>query len=302
MQKVLFKEVAKHKYMYLLVAPVLVYYILFAYLPMYGIVLAFKDFDYSKGITGSPWVGLKHFQEVIQYSDFWNAFNNTLIISLGRLIFEFPAPIILALLLNEVTRYRLKKFFQTVFTFPHFLSWVILGGIITNFLGDSGVFNQLLVSIGLEKRNLLVEPSSFRYLLFLTDTWREIGWGAILYLAAIAGINPELYEAAHVDGANRFQQLKAVTWPSIRYTASILFILAVGNAMNGGFDQIFNLYNSVVYDVADILDTYVYRYTFITGDSFSISTAVGLIKSIINFALLIGANYLVRYLGEEGVT
>lgn len=302
MQKVLFKEVAKHKYMYLLVAPVLVYYILFAYLPMYGIILAFKDFDYSKGITGSPWVGFKHFHEVLQYSDFWKAFNNTLIISAGRLLFEFPAPIILALLLNEVTRNRLKKFYQTVLTFPHFLSWVILGGIITNLLGDSGVFNQLLISLGLEKRHLLVDPSSFRFLLFISDIWREIGWGAILYLAAIAGINPELYEAAHVDGANRFQQLKAVTWPSIRYTASILFILAVGNAMNGGFDQIFNLYNSVVYDVADILDTYVYRFTFITGDSFSISTAVGLIKSIINFALLFGANYLVRYLGEEGVT
>lgn len=302
MQKVIFKEVAKHKYLYLLIAPVLVYYILFAYLPMYGIILAFKDFDYSKGITGSPWVGFKHFHEVFQYSDFWKAFNNTLIISGGRLLFEFPAPIILALLLNEMTRNRLKKFYQTVLTFPHFLSWVILGGIITNLLGDSGVFNQLLLSLGFEKINVLVDPSSFRYLLFISDTWREIGWSAILYLAAIAGINPELYEAAHVDGANRFQQLKAVTWPSIRYTASILFILAVGNAMNGGFDQIFNLYNSVVYDVADVLDTYVYRFTFITGDSFSISTAVGLIKSIINFALLFGANYLVRYFGEEGVT
>lgn len=295
------RAIKNYRYVYLLIIPALMYYIIFSYIPMYGITLAFKDFNFAKGIGGSDWVGFVHFNEMFRLPQFWDAFRNTIIISLGRLIIEFPAPILLALLLNEITGDKLRRIFQTVFTFPHFLSWVVLSGILLNLFGDSGMLNQVLMSMGMEKISLLTDASLFRPLLFLTNIWKEAGWGAIIYLAAIAGINPELYEAARVDGANRLQQMWSVTLPAIRPTIIILFILAVGNMMNGGFEQIFNLYNVSVYATGDILDTYIYRMTFAGGSSFSTSTAIGLIKSILNFAMLFMANLLVRRMGEEGL-
>lgn len=291
----------KNRYLYLLLTPTILYYLLFQYLPMYGIVLAFKEFHIGEGIMRSPWVGMSNFKELMKQQDFWKAFNNTIIISGGRLLFEFPVAIVLALLINEITREKLKKFYQTVYTFPHFISWVIISGIMLNLLGDSGVLNQVITYMGLEKINLLTEPGTFRPLLFISSIWKEVGWSAIIYIAAIAGINPELYEAATVDGANRFQRLMAVTWPSIRGTAAILLILAVGNTMNGGFEQIFNLYNPGVYETADIIDTYIFRTAFDSGASFGITTAVGLFKAVINFAMLYMANYMVRKLGGEGL-
>lgn len=298
------KNLKKYKYFYILLIPTILYYIIFCYMPMYGITLAFKEFNFNNGIMRSPWVGLKNFNEIFQYKDFWSAFKNTLVISAGRLIFEFPIPIIVALLLNEMSKHRLKSIYQTVFTFPHFLSWIVLSGVIVNLLNDAGIVNQFLVSIGYEKADILVNPSKFRPFIYTTNIWKEVGWSAIIYLAAIAGINPELYEAAIVDGAGRFQRMKAITWPSIKNTVAVLFILAIGNSMGGGakgFDQIFNLYNPAVYNVSDILDTYIYRTTFYTGASFGVSTAVGLFKSVINFILLYTANYVVKRLGEEGL-
>lgn len=302
--KSLLKRMIEYKYFYILVAPLLAYYIVFEYVPLYGLVLAFKEFNFSKGIWGSEWVGLANFREIFYLNDFWIAFRNTVIIAFGRLLFEFPVPIVVAILLNEVRTARLKKFYQVVYTFPHFLSWVIISGILINFLGTFGVLNQLLDIFGFQKVNLLVDPSSFRALIFSSSLWRDMGWGTIIYLAAIAGINPSLYEAASIDGANRLQRMWHITWPGLKSTVAILFILNVGAMMSsggGGFDQIFNLYNPAVYEKADILDTYVYRRTFSVGESFGTSTAVGLFKSIINFVLLYTANKAAKRLGQEGL-
>ncbi|MCL6457328.1 MAG: ABC transporter permease subunit [Gorillibacterium sp.] len=301
MGKSLGKEIYKSRYLYILLLPTVLFYVLFQYVPMYGIVLAFKEFHIKAGIMQSPWIGLDNFEALVKQSEFWRAFWNTIIISVGRMLLEFPTAIILALLLNEVAKEKMKKFYQTVYTFPHFISWVIVSGIMFNFLSTDGVFNQLLAFAGVDKQQFLTDPGLFRPILFLSSMWKEIGWSAIIYLAAIAGINPELYEAAYVDGANRFQQLKAITWPSIRGTAAILLILAVGNAMNGGFEQIFNLYNPGVYSTGDILDTYVYRSAFKDGSSFGVTTAIGLFKAVLNFVLLYSTNSVVKKLGGEGL-
>ncbi|GIP33480.1 sugar ABC transporter permease [Paenibacillus sp. J2TS4] len=303
-RKNLLRRMIEYRYFYILVAPLLAYYIVFEYVPLYGLMLAFKEFNFSKGIWGSEWVGLANFQEIFYLNDFWIAFRNTVIIAFGRLLFEFPVPIVVAILLNEVRTARLKKFYQVVYTFPHFLSWVIISGILINFLGTFGVLNQILELFGIQKVNLLVDPSSFRALIFSSSLWRDMGWGTIIYLAAIAGINPSLYEAASIDGANRLQRMWHITWPGLKSTVAILFILNVGAMMSsggGGFDQIFNLYNPAVYEKADILDTYIYRRTFSVGESFGTSTAVGLFKSIINFVLLYTANKAAKRLGQEGL-
>ncbi|WP_234032826.1 ABC transporter permease [Paenibacillus faecalis] len=297
----LLKRMWAAKYLYLMALPVLLFYAVFSYAPMYGITLAFKEFSFADGITGSPWVGMKYLNEVFALPEFWEVVRNTLIIAGGRLLLEFPVPIIFALLLNEVLHKKLKRFYQTVYTFPHFLSWVIMSGIAFNFLGDMGLFNQMLTALGLEKQRWLMDESAFRWLLFGSNIWKEMGWGTIIYLATISGINPSLYEAAEMDGANQWQKMKAITIPSLKSTIAILFILQVGTMMNAGFDQILNLYNPTVYSVADILDTYIYRETFFAGASFSFSTAVGLFKSVVNCILLVTANYIVRKLGQEGV-
>jgi putative aldouronate transport system permease protein len=294
-------RILKYKYLYILLFPAVIHYIIFAYLPIYGITLAFQDFSYRRGILGSPWVGLRHFETLFAFRGFWQVFNNTVVISVVKLITAFPVPIIIAVMLNEVRGSLSRRFYQTVYTFPHFLSWVIVSGIIFNFLSTDGVLNQTLVALGGDRVNLLTRVSAFRPMLYVTNIWKSAGWGSIIYLAAIAGINPELYEAASIDGANRYRKMLHITWPGIRSTAGILFILSVANIMNAGFDQIFNLYNPVVYDVADILDTYIYRRALMMGMDFSSATAIGLFKSVINFILLIGANLFIRVLGEEGV-
>ena len=282
--------------------PAVAFYVIFAYIPMYGITLAFKDFDYSKGILFSPWIGFENFQMLFSNATFIRAFRNTLLISFGRLLVEFPIPIVLALLLNEISKSKLKKVYQTVYTFPHFLSWVILSGIVINLFQDQGVVNQLMSLLGLPKNTVLSNSFAFISLIFGSNIWKEAGWSSILYLAAIAGISPELYEAARVDGANRFQQVLAITWPELKKTASVLLVLQVGAAMNGGFDQIFNMYNSGVYRWADIIDTFVYRMSFVDAGGFGFTTAVGLSKAVLNFALLLTANKVIAKLSDgEGV-
>jgi putative aldouronate transport system permease protein len=293
------REIAKHKYLYVLVVPTILFYLIFTYIPIYGIVLAFKEFDYSKGILGSPWIGLQNFADVFANPGFSVAFRNTILISFGRLLIEFPVPIILALLLNEISKGRLTRVIQTVFTFPHFISWVVISGIVVGIFSSQGLYNQILSVFGLENQSVLTSGPGFTVVLFLSNIWKEAGWSAILYLAAIAGINPELYEAAAVDGANRLQQMKAITWPVVKSTAAILLILAVGNIMNGGFDQIFNMYNPAVYKYTDILDTLVYRSAFQDATGFGFSTTVGLLKSIINCALLFAANYFIKTVAKE---
>lgn len=299
----LIKTIISYKYFYLMILPVVIWYIVFAYTPMYGVTLAFKSYDYSKGIIGSPWIGLDNFKQLLTDVDFWSAFKNTLTISFGKLFFHFPLPIVLAIVLNEFSNDRAKKFFQTAFTFPHFISWVVLSGIITNIFSTNGAFNQIITALGFSNFSPLVDTDTFRPMIYLTHIWKEIGWDSIIYLAALAGINPELYEAADMDGANGFQRIIHITWPGIRSTVSILLILAVGNLMSMGssFDQIFNLYSSPVYSVADTIDTFVYRTTFTTGANFGYMTSIGLLKSVINLILIFVANTAVKKMGEEGL-
>jgi len=297
----IWEQVLKYRYLYLMLLPAIVFYIIFYYFPIYGITLAFQDFSYKEGILGSPFVGLANFKGVFNDPDFWRVTANTVVISFWKLVIGFPAPIITALLLNEISRERTKRFFQTVFTFPHFVSWVVVSAMMFNLLSDSGVVNQLFVVLGLEKMNFLTNASTFRPMLYITDVWKDAGWNTIIYLAAVAGINSELYEASDIDGANRWQRLIHITWPGIRSTAAILLILAAGNVMNAGFDQILNLYNGAVMDKADIIDTYVFRRSILLGSDWGSSTAIGLFKSVINFVLLFGVNGLIRVIGEEGI-
>ncbi len=296
---VLLRDIKRNKYIYLLLAPGLAWYAIFCYGPMYGIQLAFKEFMYNKGIWGSPFVGLQKFDYILRDDMFWRAFRNTVTISFGSILFTFFVPIVLALLVNELGEGRFKKVLQTVYTLPHFFSWIIISGIVMNLLNYNGAVNNLLASVGIEKIGFMGDPDLFRPLLYGTSIWKEAGWGTIIYLAAISAIDPTLYEAAVVDGASRFHRMVFITWPGIQSTVIVLLILNVGSVMNAGFDQIFNLYNPAVYAKGDIIDTYIYRVTFQSISDFGFSTAVGLFKSVINLALLLSANRFAR-LFENG--
>lgn len=295
-----FDTLDRYKWMYLMLIPGFVFFLIFAYIPMYGITIAFREFSYRNPF-GGDWVGLKYFEELWTNSVFWDTFKNTIIISFGRLLFEFPIPILLSLLLSEVGSRGCKRVFQTVYTFPHFLSWVVGAGIITNLLAESGAFNQLIGLLGGQKISFLTNPDIFRPVLYVTNIWKEAGWSAIIYLATITSISPDLYEAAYVDGANRFQRCIHITLPAMRGVIGVLLILAVANITNAGFDQIFNMYNSLVYSTGDILDTYIYRRTFVSGQSFSSSAAIGTFKSVINMMLLVSANFVVKKLSGQGI-
>ena len=226
---------------------------------------------------------------------------NTLVISFCRLIFEFPVPVIIALLLNEMRGKRLKRLYQTVYTFPHFLSWVVVAALMQNFFSNSGIINSLITSMGGEGIDFLANSSLFRPLLYATSNWKEAGWSAIIYIAAIAGINPELYESATIDGASRFQRVLHITLPGIMPTICIMLILSVGNIMNGSFEQIFNLRNGAVAQVANTIDVYVYDITFNATPNYGFSTAVGLFKSIVNFVMLLVANIVVEKSSGQGI-
>ncbi|MDR6552908.1 ABC transporter permease subunit [Paenibacillus qinlingensis] len=297
----LWDRITYHKYFYLMLLPIITWYVIFCYIPMYGLSLAFKTYDFSKGITGSPWIGIQNFRDILNDSQYVNSLMNTIIISFGKLIFHFPVPILLALLINQIARQKLKKIYQTIFTFPHFISWVVLGGIITNILGSQGVFNQIMGLFGFESMSILTDPALFRPLIYITHIWKEIGWDSIIYLAALAGINPELYEAADMDGANGLQKVLHVSWPGIKSTVAILFILTVGLMMNVSFDQIYNLYSAPVYIVGDTVDTYILRTTMSVGSNFGLLAAAGFIKSVASMFLLLFANYVVKKFGEQGL-
>ncbi|UQZ86312.1 putative multiple-sugar transport system permease YteP [Paenibacillus konkukensis] len=289
-------ELRKHKYYFVLLLPGLLYFLLFHYWPMAGVAIAFKDFRLLDGMMGSPWAGLKWFRILLDSPDFWISLKNTAVISLYKLLFNFPAPVVLALLLNEVYRAAFKRVVQTIVYFPHFLSWVILGGILVSlFSNNTGV----TAMIGLATSPLM-DPAKFRGLLVLTEMWKEIGWGTIIYLAAISGINPELYEAARMDGANRYQLIRHITIPSIASTIVIMLILRTGQILHVGFDQIYVLYNPLVFDVADVLDTYVYR-VGITMGRYSFATAAGLFQSLVGLLLLLLTNSAAKKMGERGI-
>ena len=294
-------SVKNHKWIYLLLLFPMLHYLVFCYVPMYGVLLAFKDYKYNLGILKSPWAGLANFKLMFGIPYFWTVLRNTILISLGRIIFEFPMPILLALVLNEITSSKLKRFFQTVFTFPHFISWVVISGILINIFGNNGLVAAIFSQLGMEFGGIMNKPGSFLVLLFTSSIWKSVGWGSIIYLAAIAGIDTELYDAAAVDGATRFQQLRHITLPGLMPTVIVMLILNCGNVLNAGFDQIFNLYNPLVMDQVDILDTYVYRITFSEGGDFSFSTAVGLFKAVVNCILLVTVNKIADRTGYRGI-
>ena len=290
--------------LYLLIFPVLAWYIIFCYMPIAGgLSLSVREFRYDEGIWRSPFVGLAHFQEMLSDRDFLRATKNTVIISLGRIAFQMPCAILVAVFLNEIRSSRLKRTFQTVITFPHFISWVVLAGILGNIFGSSGIINQVLNMLGMESISPITSADTFRPFIWLSNIWKEVGWDSIIYLAAITSIDPGLYEAAEVDGAGRFQKIWHVTLPGIKGTIAIMLILAIGQVMtNGSFDQIFNLYSSPVYSVGDTLDTFIFRESFVTGGlNFGYSTAIGMFKSIIGVIMISISNKVVTALGENGL-
>lgn len=291
----------KHKYLYLMLVPTLVYYLIFCYVPMYGASIAFKDFNPMLGILKSPWIGFDVFKELFQLDKFYSVFWNTIRISLIRLIFGFPFPIIVALMLNELKEGKFKKVVQTSIYIPNFISWVVVGGILTSLLSmDSGIVNTIIKALGFEPIGFLTDEKYFVPTMVVSMIWKTFGWNTIIYLAAMSGIDPQLYEAATVDGANRWQKLWNVTMPCIRSTIIVVLITRIGSLMQAGFEQIFVLYHPSVYGTADIIDTYVYRLGLQDG-KFELATAVGLFKSVVNFILLVIANKAARMAGEEGI-
>ena len=289
------------RYLYLLLVPGILYFAIFQYGPMSGLLIAFQKYNAKLGIWGSKWVGLKNFQRIFSTPAALTAIRNTFEINLSRMIFEFPVPILLALLLNDMRGKRVKRIYQTIYTFPHFLSWIIVSSIVSDFLSNGGAVNTMLAMLGLERVNMLSDSSLFRPLLYFTHNWKEMGWNAIIYMAAITAIDPSLYEAATVDGANRLQKTWHVTLPGIQATIVTLFILTVGRVMNAGFEQIFYMQNAAVKPVSDILDTYVYSITFQSTPNYGFSTAVGMFKAVINLTLLLAANLVVKKLNGSGI-
>ncbi|HML49443.1 MAG TPA: ABC transporter permease subunit [Clostridia bacterium] len=293
------RSLYKHRWTYFLLLPTLLYFLFFHYFPMYGIQMAFKDFAIRRGISGSPWVGLRHFQTIFKSQVFLRTVRNTLLISLYKLAFGMSGTIVFALMINEMRWIKLKRIAQTIAYLPHFISWVVLGGIIGELLSPThGVVNYLVSFLGGQPKLWLLEPGYFRSILVVAGIWKEVGWGSIIYLAAIAGIAVELYEAAEIDGASRLQIIRYVILPSILPVISIQFILQLGGILNAGFDQVFNLYNDVVMVTGDIIDTYVYRVGLTGSLRYSQATAIGLFKNIIGLVLVIGTNMIVRRIGE----
>ena len=289
--------------LYVLLLPVLAWYLVFCYAPMGGLVLAFKKYSVKLGIWGSKWVGLANFEKMFRDKQLMRALRNTVIFGLGGIAISMPCEIGLALMLNELRMKKVKKLVQTTVTFPHFISWVVLSGILINLFSSTGVFSYIAQALGLEYRNPLTTTSGYRWFVWISAVWKEVGWGSIIYLAAITGINPDMYEAADLDGATRLQQMLHVTLPAIRGTICIMLILAVGQLLtNGRFDQIFNTYSSPVYSVADTMDTYIFRESFTTGGmNFGYSTAIGVVKSVFGLIMIVTANKIVTATGEQGL-
>jgi putative aldouronate transport system permease protein len=289
------QRVWRYRELYLLLLPTLIFFLIFSYVPYGGLLMAFQDFSPRRGILGSPWVGLEHFQYLFGRASFYEILTNTLLISAYKLIFGMPVPIIFALLLNEVRAVYFKRITQTLTYFPHFLSWVVYGGLMVIFLAPGGAMTNMLQAFGLSDPKFLSNESTFRGLLVVTNILKEFGWNAIIYLAAITAIDPALYEAAMVDGANRWQQMRHITLPAIRGVIVILFILNLGHILDAGFEQVFVMYNPSVYSVAEIIDTYVYKIGLVSG-RFSLATAVGLFKGVIGMVLILASNQILKRL------
>ncbi|SFA93010.1 putative aldouronate transport system permease protein [Cohnella sp. OV330] len=291
-------DLRRHWSIYMMAMPVIAYYAIFQYGPMYGLQIAFKDFQPTKGIGGSPWVGFEHFNHFFNGIYFWRLIKNTLLINAYDLLFGFPAPIVLALLLNEIRGRLFKRFVQTVSYLPHFISIVVVAGMMADFLSRAGLVNQILSSFGMTPVDFLKEAGWFRFLFVSSGIWQSVGWGSIIYLAAITTIDSTLYEAARIDGAGRWKQTLHVTLPGIMPTIAILFILQMGHMMTVGSEKVLLLYNPLTYSTADVISTYVYRKGVLEA-SYSFTAAVGLFNSVVSLILIVAANSLSRRLGDN---
>lgn len=294
------QNIKKHFPLYMLLLPGIVFYIIFKYVPIIGYLMAFQDFKIGKGLFGSPWVGLDNFRFMFQDNNFFNALKNTLIISVYKLIFGTVGPIILALLLNEIIGSKFKKVIQTISYLPHFISWVIIAGILTGILSSKGIINYVLVEmLHQDKIIFLADPIYFRSIMVITEVWKNLGWGTIIYLAAISGIDTEMYEAAIVDGCSRFKQALHITLPCMIPTIIVLLILHLGGILNAGFEQIYLFYTPPVYPVADILDTLALRIGIQNNFNYGVATAISIFKSVVGLLLIIAVNKIVKYVDKE---
>lgn len=287
------RDLSRYKYVYIMLIPIVVWYILFCYRPLLGNVIAFKDYKASKGIWGSPWVGIKHFTAFFSSFYFWRLLRNTLLISLYGIIFSFPAPILLALLMNEMHSRWYKRTVQTITYMPYFISMIVICGMLMDFLKMDGVITTILAVLGMPNENYLMKPEAFRTIYVASDIWQNCGWNSIIYMAALSSIDQELYEAAAIDGANRFKQTLHVTLPGLLPTIMILLIIRIGAVLNVGYEKIILLYNSANADTSDVISSFVYRRGILEAN-FSYTTAVDLFNSVISFGLVMGANALSR--------
>lgn len=295
------KRIFKNYQLYILLAPTLIYFLLFKYVPMYGILIAFKDFSASLGILKSPWVGLKYFSEFINNYQFWTLLKNTLVLSVYSLVVSFPLPIIIALMLNQFTHKHMRSFIQTVIYAPHFISVVVIAGMIFLFTTPTtGLINQFITFFGGKSISFLSEPKWFSTIYVFSGVWQETGWSCIIYLAALAGIDPQLHEAAIIDGASKFQRILKIDLRGILPVVSILLILSVGGIMSVGFEKAFLLQTDLNLDASEIISTYVYK-VGLQQAQYSFSTAIGLFNSIINFILLIVVNQIVKKISETSL-
>ncbi len=293
-------RVVQNRQLYILLFPTLLFYLVYCYLPMFGNIMAFQDYNLAQGITGSEWVGFEHFKDFLTDSYFWRLIRNTLSINILGLIFSFPAPIILALLLNEIKCETYKKSVQVITYMPHFISMVVIAAMVLDFVSADGIINDIRELFGLEKVMFMTNPDNFYPIYIISDIWQTVGWGSIIYIAALSGLDQQLYEAATTDGAGRFQKLWHITIPGILPTIMILLILRIGQMLDVGFEKVMLLYNETIYEKADVISTYVYR-RGIKDMEYSYSTAVGLFNSVFNFLLLVFANQLSRKLTDSSL-
>ena len=294
------RDFKMNKYKYLLILPVLVYLALFCYKPMYGLIIAFNNYKPTRGITGSDYVGLMWFDNFFNNIYFWRLLSNTFTISALSIVFGFPAPIILALLLNEIQNDKFKRTVQTITYMPYFISLVVTCSIIKIYCQENGLFSQIIEIFGGTRRNLLIDSGAYRPIYVLSGIWQNIGWNSIIYLAALSGIDQEQYEAARIDGANRFQQMLHITIPGILPTIMILFVLRMGSILNVGYEKVLLLYTENTYNVADVFSTYTYR-VGLEQKQYSLSTAVSLFNTMVNIMFLVFTNWLSRKTTESGL-
>lgn len=295
------KYVLQHRAFYIMLIPGLLYFLIFKYVPLFASFIAFQDYNIFKGFTGSEWVGFKWFQQLFTYDKFGRLLRNTLLISLYQIVFAFPLPILLAIMLNEVRSMAFKRITQTVLYLPHFLSWTIVFGLTYMLLSPTqGLINHVISSFGGETVAYLQKPEYFRSIIIFSGIWKEMGWNAIIFIAALAGINPSLYEAARMDGANRWKQFLHISIPGLLPAIMILLMLKMGHIMDSGFEQIYQFLNPATFETGDVLDTYTYRAGILQGQ-YSITTAIGLFKSVIGFILLVIANRVSKWTTGEGL-